>query len=75
MDYDQVDRSAAQVGAVDDQPLVQRQTLPEAPQTASETPDTPPDDEPDLDRLARQIYPLVKRLLAVERERRGGRWS
>jgi hypothetical protein len=28
----------------------------------------------DLDRLARDVYPLVKRLLAVERERRAGRW-
>lgn len=27
----------------------------------------------DLDRLARQIYPIVKRMIAVERERRPGR--
>lgn len=33
------------------------------------------DKEPDLDRLARDVYPLVVRLLAVERERRGGRWG
>jgi hypothetical protein len=26
--------------------------------------------EPDLDQLARQVYPFIKRLLAVERERR-----
>ena len=26
---------------------------------------------PDLDYLARQVYPFIKRLLAVERERRG----
>ncbi|MFN2228319.1 MAG: hypothetical protein ACK2VA_00985 [Anaerolineae bacterium] len=31
-------------------------------------------EEQDLDRLARQVYPLVKRLLAIERERRAGRW-
>ena len=29
--------------------------------------------EPDLDQLARQVYPLVKRMLAVERERRFSR--
>ncbi|MBP8125655.1 MAG: hypothetical protein KAZ26_23610, partial [Caldilineaceae bacterium] len=28
---------------------------------------------PDLDMLARQIYPIIKRMLAVERERRPGR--
>jgi len=28
---------------------------------------------PDLDHLARQIYPILKRMLAVERERRSGR--
>jgi len=27
---------------------------------------------PDLDLLARQIYPILKRMLAVERERRSG---
>jgi predicted component of type VI protein secretion system len=32
------------------------------------------DEEQDLDRLAREVYPLVKRLLAVERERLTGRW-
>jgi hypothetical protein len=32
------------------------------------------DEEQDLDRLARDVYPLVKRLLAIERERRAGRW-
>jgi hypothetical protein len=32
------------------------------------------EEEQDLDRLAREVYPLVKRLLAVERERRTGRW-
>ncbi|HUT17991.1 MAG TPA: hypothetical protein VM366_02435, partial [Anaerolineae bacterium] len=32
------------------------------------------DEKQDLDRLAREVYPLVKRLLAVERERRTGRW-
>jgi hypothetical protein len=29
---------------------------------------------PDLDRLARDVLPLIKRMLAVERERRTGRW-
>ncbi|UCC86440.1 MAG: hypothetical protein JSV81_16535 [Anaerolineales bacterium] len=29
--------------------------------------------KPDLDRLARQVYPLIKRMLAVERERRFSR--
>ena len=29
----------------------------------------------DLDRLARQVYPLIKRMMAVERERRTGRWG
>ncbi len=28
---------------------------------------------PDLDHLARQVYPILKRMLAVERERRSGR--
>jgi len=32
------------------------------------------DEEHDMDRLAREVYPLVKRLLAIERERRTGRW-
>jgi hypothetical protein len=40
-----------------------------------EEPGTPTQqEEQDLDRLAREVYPLVKRLLAVERERRTGRW-
>jgi hypothetical protein len=30
--------------------------------------------EPDLDKLARQIYPFVKRMLAVERERTSARY-
>lgn len=29
---------------------------------------------PDLNRLARDVLPLIKRMLAVERERRTGRW-
>jgi len=29
---------------------------------------------PDLDQLARQVYPIIKRMLSVERERRLGRW-
>jgi hypothetical protein len=50
-------------------------TLPEAAESAS--PPTAQDDDaadpPNLDNLARQIYPLIKRMLAVERERRSGR--
>jgi hypothetical protein len=30
--------------------------------------------EPDLDKLARQIYPFVRRMLAVERERTSARY-
>jgi hypothetical protein len=45
---------------------------PEAtPETGEESTET----GADLDHLARQIYPLIKRMLAVERERRSGRWS
>jgi hypothetical protein len=45
---------------------------PEAtPETGEESAET----GADLDHLARQIYPLIKRMLAVERERRSGRWS
>lgn len=41
------------------------------PETGEESAET----GADLDHLARQIYPLIKRMLAVERERRSGRWS
>ncbi|MBL7202682.1 MAG: hypothetical protein ISS56_21305 [Anaerolineae bacterium] len=30
--------------------------------------------ELNLDRLARQVYPMIRRMLAIERERRSGRW-
>ena len=33
-----------------------------------------PVSETDLNKLARDVYPLIKRMLAVERERRAGRW-
>jgi hypothetical protein len=42
---------------------------PETEQTSEEKSDL------ELDRLARQVYPFIKRLLAVERERRSGRWG
>ncbi len=32
------------------------------------------EEEMDLDKLARQVYPIIRRLLAVERERRSARW-
>lgn len=34
-----------------------------------------PDEGLDLDRLAREVYPYLKRLLSVERDRRSGRWT
>jgi hypothetical protein len=48
----------------------------EEPPLATVTPPQPPAGEstpPNLDSLARQIYPLIKRMLAVERERKWGR--
>lgn len=33
-----------------------------------------PEPQPDLDNLARQVYPLIKRMLAIERERLS-RWN
>jgi hypothetical protein len=36
----------------------------------SDQPQDKPVEAPELDKLARQIYPLIKRMLAVERERR-----
>ena len=74
-----IQRQAAHAGA---------QSPPRVPPTAREPSVVQREDEPlsesntptaegtdvDLDDLARQIYPLVKRLLAVERERRTGRW-
>jgi hypothetical protein len=64
-------------GAAQHTSIVQR-----AMGTESETSETQPGPEAqsepeaaalDLDELARQIYPLIKRMLAVERERRSGR--
>jgi hypothetical protein len=52
--------------------VVQREeALPEAEETA--TPEVK-GKEPDLDKLARQIYPFVRRMLAVERERTSARY-
>ncbi len=50
----------------------QAESVPEVAETPPETGESPEAEtsEVDLDSLARQIYPLVKRLLAVERERR-----
>lgn len=42
----------------------------EGKETASDSSGAKPAEPPDLDKLARQIYPLIKRMLAVERERR-----
>jgi DNA polymerase-3 subunit gamma/tau len=49
---------------------------PETPPSTVAPPPQPPAPEsapPNLDSLARQIYPLIKRMLAVERERKWGR--
>ena len=40
---------------------------------SGEATEQPAGQQPDLDQLARQIYPLIKRLLSVERERSPGR--
>jgi hypothetical protein len=55
-----VEETAAVQRAEEGEPLPQQQTGGE---------------KQDLDRLAREVYPLVKRLLAIERERRTGRWG
>ena len=34
-----------------------------------------PEPEEDLEGLARQVLPIVRRLLNIERERRPGRWD
>jgi hypothetical protein len=44
-------------------------------ETAEAAPETERPAEQDLDHLARQIYPLIKRMLAIERERSSARWS
>jgi hypothetical protein len=41
-----------------------------AVETTASSETTEPAAEPNLDRLARQVYPLIKRMLAVELERR-----
>ena len=58
--------------AVSSQRLGVVQRVQEAEPEASAS---PVEEEPELelDHLARQIYPLIKRMLAVERERRPGR--
>ncbi len=48
------------------QSVVQRVEL--APSTVEEK-----EEQPDLDQLARQVYPLIKRMLAIERERLSSR--
>jgi hypothetical protein len=68
--------------------VIQRQPAPDGA-TPSQKPEPKPPAEPepgeaeeteekeagpDLDRMARQVLPYLKRLLAVERERRPGRW-
>jgi hypothetical protein len=47
--------------------VVETPEVPETPEAGEEMPG------PDLDDLARQVYPLIKRMLAIERERRLGR--
>jgi hypothetical protein len=42
----------------------------ETPPAAAAEPPAAEAPQPNLDDLARQIYPLIKRMLAVERERR-----
>jgi len=49
------------------------QRVEEAETIASQPPEEG-EEEMDLDKLARQVYPIIKRLLAVERERRSTRW-
>jgi hypothetical protein len=43
--------------------------LPTEEEEEEELEEEKPEEKPDLDRLARQVYPFIKRLLAVERER------
>jgi hypothetical protein len=45
-----------------------------APSTSPGT-QAEPEPEQDLDALARQVLPIVRRLLNIERERRPGRWD
>ena len=59
---------AAQRAQAEAEPTGPERAAAEAPEASSQ-----PAAAPDLDELARQVFPLVKRLLAVERERRGGR--
>ncbi|MBI1878920.1 MAG: hypothetical protein HYR94_12005, partial [Chloroflexi bacterium] len=42
-------------------------------QRVEETPPAVESSQVDLDHLAQQVYPLIKRMLAVERERRSSR--
>jgi hypothetical protein len=43
--------------------------LPSRPQPPNPQPEEEPVAPPDLDQLARQILPRIKRIMAVERER------
>jgi hypothetical protein len=54
------------------QPVVQRAEA-NQPVVDSETPVNEVDEELDLDKIARDVYPIIKRLLAIERERYKGR--
>ena len=51
--------------------MVQRAEL-EQPETTGQKDEKKSDQE--LDKLAREVYPHIVRMLAVERERRIGRW-
>jgi hypothetical protein len=43
-------------------------------QTPAESPQQPTAPPPDLDKMARDILPIIKRMLAIERERQTRRW-
>jgi hypothetical protein len=51
----------------------EQSAMPSAIETSSEPSETPGRDMPNLDRLARAILPLVRRMLMIERERRNPR--
>jgi len=71
-DVGRVDAFPGLTAAPESVGIVQRVSTrpsPETERTSKEKSDL------ELDRLARQVYPFIKRLLAVERERRSGRWS
>lgn len=53
-------------------PVVQRQGSGSAA-TGSAQPDADSNEQPDLRKLARDVYPIIKRMIAVEKERSSGR--